>query len=121
MLPLPPVAPQVGHRSRIRLGRDYFVRITGSDYSVHPIIIGRMVEASADLDRVTITGEGRPVGAHRRSWLSAATVIDPAHVEAAARLRAAFQQPKPGEDPLRRDLAEYGRALGIVLDDGRVA
>jgi hypothetical protein len=36
MLPLPPVAPTLGHRSRVRLGRDYYVRVAGNDYSVDP-------------------------------------------------------------------------------------
>ena len=120
MLALPPVPPASGHRTRIRLGRDYFVRIAGSDYSVDPTVIGRMVEASAGLGTVTITADGRLVGSHARSWTSAATVIDPAHVESAARLRAAFQQPSTIEDPLRRDLADYDRAFGVNLD-GQVA
>jgi hypothetical protein len=120
MLALPPVAPPVGHRTRIRLGRDYFVRVAGSDYSVDPTVIGRMVDATADLEAVTITADGRLVGRHARSWVSAATVIDPAHAESAARLRAAFQQPSSREDPLRRDLADYDRAFGVNLD-GQVA
>jgi len=120
MLALPPVPPASGHRTRIRLGRDYFVRIAGSDYSVDPIVIGRMVEATAGLETVTITADGRLVGHHARSWTSAATVIDPTHVESAARLRAAFQQPSSTEDPLRRDLADYDRAFGVSLD-GQVA
>lgn len=120
MLALPPVAPPAGHRTRIRLGRDYFIRIAGSDYSVDPTMIGRMVDVVADLDTVTITADGRMVGTHARSWVSAATVIDAAHVESAARLRAAFQQPRASEDPLRRDLADYDRAFGVSLD-GQVA
>lgn len=120
MLALPPVPPAAGHRTRIRLGRDYFVRIAGSDYSVDPIVIGRIVEATAGLETVTITADARMVGHHVRSWTSAATVIDPTHVESAARLRAAFQQPPSTEDPLRRDLADYDRAFGVSLD-GQVA
>ena len=120
MLALPPLAPLVGHRTRIRLGRDYFVRIAGSDYSVDPIMIGRMVDAVADLDSVTISGDGRLVGRHLRAWRPAATVIDPAHVQTATRLRAEFQQPKTAEDPLRRDLADYDRAFNVTVD-GQVA
>jgi len=33
MLPLPPVAPAVGWVNRVRLGRDYYVRVDSSDYS----------------------------------------------------------------------------------------
>lgn len=120
MLALPPVPPTVGHATRIRLGRDYFVRVAGSDYSVDPAAIGRLVDVVADLDTVTVTFDGRLIGRHARSWVSAATVIDPAHVEAAARLRAAFQQPRSSEDPLHRDLADYDRVFGVTLD-GQVA
>lgn len=125
MLALPPVPPAVGHRLRVRLGRDYFVRVAGSDYSVDPTMIGRMVDAVADLEQVTITSDGRLLGRHARSWIPAATIIDPAHVVAASRLRAAFQQAKAVEDPLTRDLADYDRAFSITLaatvDDGQVA
>jgi len=33
---LPPVAPTVGESTRVRLGRDYYVRVAGNDYSVDP-------------------------------------------------------------------------------------
>jgi transposase len=120
MLALPPIPPTLGHRSRIRLGRDYFVRIAGSDYSVDPVMIGRMVDVVADLDEVTVTGDSRQLARHARSWTSAATVIDAGHVTAAARLRAAFQRPRAAEDPLARDLSDYDRAFGITID-GQVA
>lgn len=120
MLAIPPVAPTLGHRVRVRLGRDYFVRIAGSDYSVDPVMIGRMVDAVADLEAVTISGDGRPAGRHARSWVSAATAMDADHVQAAARLRAVFQQPRTAADPLVRDLSDYDRAFGITID-GQVA
>ena len=121
MLGLPPIAPTLGHRTRVRLGRDYFVRIAGSDYSVDPVMIGRMVDAVADLETVTVAGDGRQLARHPRSWTSAATVIDAEHVAAAARLRAVFQQPRAAaEDPLRRDLSDYDRAFGVTID-GQVA
>ncbi len=120
MLALPPVPPTVGYCSRIRLGRDYYVRVAGSDYSVDPSMIGRLVDVAADLDTVTITSDAHLVGSHRRSSVSAATVTDPAHVVAAARLRAAFQQSRAVEDPLTRDLADYDRAFGVTID-GEVA
>ena len=54
MLPLPPVPLHLGWRNRIRLGRDYYVRLDTSDYSVDPTVIGRMVDVAADLDRVRV-------------------------------------------------------------------
>lgn len=116
MLPLPPIPLQLGWRERIRLGRDYYVRLGASDYSVDPAAIGRLVDVSADLDRVRVRLEGRLVADHARVWARGLTVTDPAHLEAAKRLRHQFQQPRPvtGEDDLTRDLADYDRAFGIA-------
>jgi hypothetical protein len=61
MLPLPPVPPQVGWRHRVRLGRDYYVRLDASDYSVDPAVIGRMVDVTADLEQVRVRLDGRAV------------------------------------------------------------
>lgn len=36
MLPLPPVPLHLGWRNRVRLGRDYYVRVDTNDYSVDP-------------------------------------------------------------------------------------
>jgi hypothetical protein len=41
MSALPPVSPAAGTASRVRLGRDYYVRIAGNDYSADPTVIGR--------------------------------------------------------------------------------
>jgi hypothetical protein len=114
MLPLPPVAPTLGHRSRVRLGRDYYVRVAGNDYSVDPTMIGRMVEINAGLEEVMITAEGRQWARHQRVWATRSIVTDPAHVEAAARLRATFNQSRPAAcEDLLRDLADYDRAFGV--------
>ena len=61
MLPLPPVPLHLGWRNRIRLGRDYYVRLDTNDYSVDPTVIGRMVDVTADLDRVRVRARG-PAG-----------------------------------------------------------
>ena len=52
----------------------------------------------------------------------ALTITDPDHVAAARTLRKAFQNPAPSADTAGlRDLADYDRAFGIVIDDGQVA
>ena len=86
---LPPVAPTVGTSCRVRLGRDYYVRIAGTDYSVDPSVIGRFVDVHAGLTDITVTCAGIAVAAHVRCWASRAVVTDPAHVQIAGRLRAA--------------------------------
>lgn len=127
MLPLPPVAPTVGWVNRVRLGRDYYVRVDSNDYSVDPAVIGRFVDVSADLARVQIRHEGRLVAAHDRSWARGMTITDPGHVAAAKVLREQFGQPRPAPDQheeLVRDLADYDRAFGLIdgsLSDGEVA
>lgn len=99
MLPLPPAPPSVGWVSRVRLGRDYYVRLDSSDYSVDPAVIGRFIEVHADLSRVEVRHEGRLVAAHDRVWARGMTITDPAHVAAAKVLREQYQRPRPATDP----------------------
>jgi hypothetical protein len=115
MLPLPPVPLHLGWRNRIRLGRDYYVRLDTSDYSVDPTVIGRIIDVTGDLDRVRVRAEGKLVADHARVWARGMTITDPAHVRTAAILRAQFQRPRPAQpdDELRRDLADYDRAFGL--------
>jgi hypothetical protein len=117
MLALPPVVLHLGWRNRVRLGRDYYVRLDTNDYSVDPNMIGRLVDVSADLDRVKVRADGRLVADHRRVWARGQTITDPAHVETAAALRKQFQQPRTTPvqiDDLARDLADYDRAFGLI-------
>jgi hypothetical protein len=115
MLPLPPVPLHLGWRNRIRLGRDYYVRLDTGDYSVDPHAIGRLVDVAADLDRVKVRLDGKVIADHARAWARGATITDPAHVQAAAVLRAAFQAPRlEAADDLSRDLGDYDRAFGIT-------
>jgi transposase len=121
MLALPPIPLHLGWRNKIRLGRDYYVRLDTNDYSVDPTAIGRMVDVAADLDRVRVRVEGRVVAEHARVWARGTTVTDPAHVETAALLRKQFQQPRAvgaGGDDLVRDLSDYDRAFGLTSTDG---
>jgi hypothetical protein len=93
------------------------VRLDTSDYSVDPNVIGRIVDVSADLDRVRVRAEGRVVADHPRVWARGLTLTDPAHQRTAAVLRAAFQAPRPGQpdDELTRDLGDYDRAFGLEV------
>lgn len=115
MLPLPPVPLHLGWRERTRLGRDYYVRIDTTDYSVDPQAIGRLVDVVADLEGVKVRLDGKVLADHARVWARGMTVTDPVHVQAAAVLRQAFKAPKitsTGDD-LARDLADYDRAFGL--------
>jgi hypothetical protein len=123
MLPLPAIAPQLGWRHQVRLGRDYYVRLDASDYSVDPAVIGRLVDVTAGLDRVRVHAGGHVVADHARVWARGLTVTDPAHAATARRLRQEFRQPRPAAPAgdLVRDLADYDRAFGLISSGGQNA
>ena len=123
MLALPPVAPVTGWRSSLRLPRDHYVRLDANDYSVHPAVIGRRVEVAADLERVQVWSEGRLVADHGRCWARQQTISDPAHLQAAARLRhqRAVLGQATGRDQAEvqlRCLADYDAAFGLLDGQG---
>jgi hypothetical protein len=123
MLPLPPVAPAVGRRSWLRLPRDHYVRVDSNDYSVSPEVIGRRIEVVTDLDRVRAFCDGRPVADHIRVWARHQTITDPAHRDAAIRLRRDRLQlvhPRVEPEVQLRCLADYDTALGVDGIDGGV-
>ncbi|SBT40359.1 IS21 family transposase [Micromonospora narathiwatensis] len=97
MVALPPVAPAIGLTHRVRLGRDYYVRIDGNDYSVDPRCIGRFVDVLATPTRMVASCAGQVVADHDRDWGHARTITDPEH-QATARL-------------LRQDLAARRRQV----------
>ena len=122
---LPPTPPRVGERFTIRLGRDYYVRAAGNDYSVDPQAIDRLVEVRVSLDEVIVTHQGLTIARHERVWGSGRTITDPAHVQTAAQLRHDFQHPplQAVDEGLARDLAVYDQAFGLAAADfeGQVA
>lgn len=124
MLPLPPVAPEVGWRQTLRLPRDHYVRLDSNDYSVHPAVVGRRIEVHADLDRVWATCEGAIVADHARVWAQHQTITDFEHTVAAKQLRlgrADLLRPvadaATGEEVEIRSLGAYDRALGLVDEE----
>ena len=129
MLALPPVAPAAETVISVRLGRDYYVRAAGNDYSVDPSAIGQLVDVRTTLDRITVSRSGRLLADHDRCWAARQTLTDPSHIETAAALRHQFQHgpPPPAADHLVRDLADYDRAFGVDFTgsatdiDGEVA
>jgi transposase len=117
MLALPPVLPDPAFRTSTRLGRDHYVRVLASDYSVHPRAIGRRVDVRADLDEVTVTCAGEPVARHRRSLVPHQVVTDPDHVLARTRLRdepRTLEASGPEPEVEVRDLSVYDRLVGAL-------
>lgn len=90
-------------------------------YSVDPVAVGRAVEVTADLDRVRVSWAGRVVADHSRCWARHQSLTDPAHVRAAAVMRAAHHDRRPlVEDQVeRRQLSDYDTVFG--LDETGVA
>jgi transposase len=122
MRALPPVAPAVGITSRVRLGRDYYVRVAGNDYSVDPHVIGRFVDVHAGLDEIAVTCAGTLVATHQRCWATHQNITDPSHVVAAAELRTAYQartaatrrpQSATGTEVGQRSLSHYDEVFGL--------
>lgn len=128
MVELPPVTPAVGLTGRVRLGRDYYVRIAGNDYSVDPRAIGRFVDWIATPVLITISCAGQIVATHERVWVSGATITDPAHRDTAQLLRAdlAAQRDRPTSRGTRvhpdghvvaiRALPDYDDLFGVDFD-----
>lgn len=117
MVPLPPVAPATGWRIRVRLPRDHYVRLDTNDYSVHPQVIGRLVDVHADLERVEASCGGGIVAEHARCWAAHQTLTDPAHQAAAAdlrRRRTARRTPPQLAEVEARSLSDYDRLFGLT-------
>lgn len=124
MTPLPPVEPAVGLRCRVRLARDYYVRVDTVDYSVDPRFVGRFVDVAASSTTVTVLCAGHVVAEHTRSWARRGVVTDPAHVAAAAVLRREYaahreqqqraaRQHTDGHTVMLRALPDYDALFGV--------
>lgn len=127
MLPLPPVAPATGLSLRVRLARDYYVRVDSNDYSVDPRVIGRFVEVTASPAEVLVRCDGSVVARHRRSWAKQQLLTDPAHREIAQQLRRGFAEQRQNRNaPARqhadghpveiRALPDYDALFGVDFD-----
>ena len=116
MLTLPPVAPETGWRSGLRLPRDHYVRLDANDYSVHPAVIGRRIEVIAGLDRVRAFCGGQVVADHERAWAWHQVITDPEHKAAAAGLRrqrvGMLRPVGPEPEVEQRSLAVYDALTG---------
>jgi hypothetical protein len=118
MAALPPVAPTTGTMVSTRLGRDYYVAIASSSYSVHPEAIGRMIAVTATLDRIRAYCGDRLVADHERLWGGSGLATDSDHVAAASVLRQQYlhRRTSPGShlevDVEVADLSAYDSAFG---------
>ncbi|MFC6023882.1 IS21 family transposase, partial [Plantactinospora solaniradicis] len=87
-----------------------------NDYSVHPSVVGRRVEVTADCEQVEVFCDGRLVAHHNRCWARHQTITDPEHRQAAADLRAAARRQQPvaiDAQVQQRALTDYDRLFGL--------
>jgi hypothetical protein len=117
MTRLPPMAPTTGLRNRVRLARDYYVRVDSVDYSVDPRAIGRFVDVHATLNTVVITCGGNVVGTHERCWANRITVTDPAHVQIAKTLSHVFAAQRSASQKAIRYHSDGHRVMLRALSD----
>jgi hypothetical protein len=124
MLSLPPVSPPVGLTQRVRLSRDYYVRLDTVDYSIDPRFIGRFVDITATLTEVSAVCDGQLAARHTRSWAKHGVVTDPHHQATAAAMRqalaidrqsrqAATRQHTDGHPVMLRALPDYDALFGV--------
>lgn len=84
MVDPPPIAPTVGLTHRVRLGRDFYVRIDSNDYFVATRAIGRFIDVLATPGLVVAICEAE----HTRSRARELAITDPEHRVIAKTLRA---------------------------------
>lgn len=121
MTQLPPIPPATGFAHRMRISRDYYVRLDRNDYSVHPSMIGRLVDFTLTLDRVIGVCDRQIVADHPRCWAKHQVITDPEHVQVASTLRSAFNKIRRTaftgglHDPVvaSRELSEYDKIFGL--------
>ena len=111
---LPDPLPDVDTRTEARVMKDGFVRVRDVDYSVPPGLSGRRVQVRCSLTEVVVHLEGELVAAHRRSFVPADVVLDPAHVRALRLHRSSKRRLEAGDVTVAAaDLARYDAAVGI--------
>ena len=116
MTVLPPIDPAVGLGNRVRLARDYYVRVDTCDYSVDPRVIGRFVEVTATPDQVVVRCAGQLVASHQRCWARHTVITDPEHVATAAQLRRAHARQAAADGRARRHADGHPVALRVLGD-----
>jgi len=82
MIPLPDVPPPTEWRLSTRVGRHPFLNFDSNLYSVHPDVMGCIVQLVADLNRVRVLCDGKLAASHDRCWARGGTVSDPTHIAA---------------------------------------
>ena len=111
---LPKPLPSVDAHFEARVMKDGFIRVRDVDYSVPPGLGGRRVAVRLSLAEVVVHLEGELIAKHRRSYVPADVVLDPAHARALRLAREAKRALRAGDVELAvPDLARYDAVLGL--------
>ncbi len=111
---LPEPVPDTDLHLEARAGKDAFVRVLSADYSVPPAFVGRRIGIRVTPERVHLTCEGAPIAEHRRSFVPADVVLDPAHGRAIRLAREARDRLAEGEPEAPVvDLTRYDRLFEV--------
>jgi transposase len=110
---LPDPRPDVALHLETRASADAFVRVDTADCSVWPTFAHRRVGVRLCARSVFIFCEGTEIARHRRSFLPADVVIDPAHGRATRLAREARDRLEHGHRELPAiDLSRYDALVG---------
>lgn len=79
---LPDPLPDTDRHTEVRVTKDGFCRVGDVDYSVPPGLSGRRLQVRVSPTHVVIFCDRTQVACHRRSYVPADVVLDPAHARA---------------------------------------
>jgi len=112
---LPDPLPDTDRHTEVRVTKDGFCRIGDVDYSVPPGLAGRRLQVRVSPSEVTIFCDRIQVARHRRSYVPADVVLDPAHARALRLARDAKARLADRDQELPRvDLGRYDTLVEAV-------
>jgi hypothetical protein len=112
--PLPDPLPDTDFRFETKATKDLFIRVSGADYSIPPGLSGRRLSVRTSLKEVVVYLEGTEIARHRRSFVPADVVLDPAHARALRLSREAKDHLTRGDVEVSvPDLSRYDELVGV--------
>ncbi|MFQ5524505.1 MAG: IS21 family transposase [Acidimicrobiia bacterium] len=113
--PLPDPLPDVDRRLEVRVTKDGFCRVGDVDYSVPPGLSGRRLQIRVSTGEVVVFSEGVEIARHRRSYVPADVVLNPAHARQLRLARDAHRRLRDSDPQLPApDLARYDALVGAT-------
>ena len=99
-----------------RVGKDAYIRVAGSDYSVPPGLVSRRVQVRLSPTALIVSHEGREVRRHGRSFVRHDVRRHPEDERLLRLAQEARGRLERGDRPLDTpDLARYDALLGVTL------